>query len=348
MSDIAEFGAKAIIDAIERLAVQPPIKHEILDTLPTQESPILLALPDGVTLHDVTDKVAALRANPLAIRTKAPLLSIASVIAYLNRFKTADSAVFADDAPAAPSILGVVDFHGVGPSAQPRHGRHRVTYAFPVSDQIKAWKAKSGILMDQGDFATFLQDRVFDIANPPLDWMQLEPKELDLILRLLNLVDDRGEVDDGAATNEPDEETGDERYISRSALYKLRRLRFGSAERITQLARTVQIAVNSSAKNGYNPKTGERTLEFTEEHDSRDKTGRKVSVPDMFLLNVPIFQGEKPTLIPVRLQYRMAGASVKWAVTLIEWERVVRLAVADEAARVAAETDLPVFYGRPE
>lgn len=161
----------------------------------------------------------------------------------------------------------------------------------------------------------------------------------------MNIADDAGDIDD-AAPDEPPPDDGEDRYIPRSALYKLRQIRFGSAARLVQMARTVEIAANAKTVEGYNPKTGERTLQFEEEHDARDRQGRRVIVPDAFLLRAPIFEGETPQLVPVRLQYRRVAARVAWVFTLIEWERVIRFAVKTEAKRVQRATELPLFYGR--
>ena len=42
----------------------------------------------------------------------AELTTVVSLINYANRFKLADSAVFANDDPEKPSLLAVIDFHG--------------------------------------------------------------------------------------------------------------------------------------------------------------------------------------------------------------------------------------------
>lgn len=74
--------------------------------------------------------------------------------------------------------------------------------------------------------------------------------------------------------------------------------------------------------------------------------GRRIIVPDAFLLNIPVFEGETSQLLPVRLQYRKAGG-IKWFMSLVEYPRAVRFAVHTEADRVRAATGLPLFYGQP-
>lgn len=372
----------AVIETVKDLAAPVALEHPSFGFLPGDEeawsSPALFALPKGTTAFDATPTLHRLLTeslpSPRFLRETATLTSTRSLIDYTLRNRNRASAIFVDDTPALPKMTAIIDYHrpaGVlweSPDCRhhsrpkgddetgaddrdetfpaPRHGRHRGVYAFPLSEQIVAWKDISGKAKPQAEFATFLQDRRFDIANPPLDWMQMPRKDLDLILRLLNLVDDRGEIDDGAATAEDDED-GDERYIPRSALYKLRKLRFASADRVVQLAQSIEVTVDGKAKSGFNPRTGERQLEFEEEHTTASK-GRRVTVPEFFLLSVPLFEAEPPTLIPVRLQYRVKGGTVEWTATLVEWKRVIRLAVADIAAQVAEATGLPVYFGKVE
>lgn len=333
-------NSQPIIDVIREIDQHAIIGGTAADSLS------LAVLPEGRTITDLAPFLDKLRDAPRRIDTTAKVTTIDSFIDYLTRFKSADSTIFASDNPDKPGLLGIVDFHGQGDAAAPRFGVHRITYDFPVSDQIKAWSAISGRPLGHEEMATFLTERSFDISNPPLDWMQVEPNTIELLCHLLNIDADQGEVDDTAANIEPGED--DDRYIPRSALYKLRNIRWGSAQRLTQLARTVEVSVNAKAVEGYNSKTGERTVAFTEEHQTHDKDGRKVTVPDAFLLRVPVWEGETSQLIPVRLQYRRKASSLFWYMTLVEWRRVIRFAVKTEAERVQKATALPLFYGAPK
>lgn len=334
-----------VIETVERLS-EPRIVTYTHVPVKGGDDLALMILPQGKKVEDLQPYLDKLRDAPKRIVTSAAMTSVDSFVEYLNRFKTPDSAIFLNTAIDKLFLLGIIDFHGQGAKAEPRFGKHRVSYAFPLSEQISVWKGASGRLFSNAEFATFLQDRQFDIANPPLDWMQVDKETLKQMTMLLNLVDDGGEIDDGAAESERGEDD-DDRYIPRSALYKLRQIRFGSVARLVQMSRSIEVAVNAKAVEGYSPKTGERTVQFTEEHETRDKAGRKIMVPDMFLLRVPIFEGEQPQLVPVRLQYRRVGDGLKWAMTVVEWRRVVEAAVNAEAAKVKEKTALPLFEGMP-
>lgn len=351
-------NAAAIIEAVERLS-----PHAVIGKSPLEDGRLALAvLPAGRKIEDLTPYLDKLLDAPRWIEATARMTTVQSLVDYLNRFKIGDSAVFANDDPAKPSLCGVIDYHGgtdpesvdgendtpdstPGSTATPRFGRHTALYTFPISEQFGAWSGIYGKGLGHVEMAEFLNERRYDIANPPLDWMSVDPETVKLILHLLNIHDDQGDLDDGAADQEPDP-TDDDRYIPRSALYKLRQIRFGSAARLLQMARTVEISANAKSVEGFNPKTGERTVLFEEEHETRDKQGRRIVVPDAFLLKIPVFEGETPQLVPVQLQYRkIPGGGVKWFMSLVEWQRVVRFAVNSEAERVREATGLPLFYG---
>ena len=332
-----------IIEVVKDLA-----HHDLIGGEPAIDKLSLAVVPAGRKIEDLQPYLDKLRDAPRRIETTAKATTVETFSDYLNRFKTADSAIFAADDPSKPSLLGVVDFHGQGAGATPRFGCHNIRYDFPVSDQIKAWSAISGKEMTHADMASFIADRQYDISNPPLDWMQVDKNTVALLCHLLNIGDDQGEIDDTAAAVEPTGDEDDDRYIPRSAVYKLRNVRWGSVQRLTQMARTIEVSVDSKVTEGYQPKTGERTVMFTNEHATHDKDGRKIVVPDAFLLRVPVWEGETPQLIPVRLQYRKAGGRLSWFMTLVEWRRVIRFAVRTEAQRVQKATALPLFYGAPK
>lgn len=96
----------------------------------------------------------------------ANLGDIASLIAHVNRFKDADSAIFANTDREQPSIIAVLDYHRQGSAGAPRFGQHRSRYAFPVSDEWKAWTEVDGKDMDQEAFARFIETRLVDAVDP--------------------------------------------------------------------------------------------------------------------------------------------------------------------------------------
>ena len=336
----------AVIDAIERLGgfevVEIGAQNELGRSIEA------MVIPAGKVVRSVKPFIDEWREMPERIRAAAVVTTAESFTSYVNRFRRDETAVFVN-VEGAPSLLGVVDYHGEGPSADPSFCTHTVTYNFPLSDAMSAWvKATKAGWVDQEEFAYFLEEREFDIISPPADWSMLEPDELGVILDLLNIHGDRNPVDDDDAAalaaegKKGGDEDGEDRYVPRRALYK-----FGSSKRMMDLARGIAVGVGRKAVSTYNPRTGEKNISFSEEHETRDATGSKVVVPELFLVNIPVFDGGARHLLPVRLGYRVKGGSVKWAVELIDAPRLIRSAVDAVAAEVGQGTGCPVYYGKP-
>lgn len=347
-------NAQAIIETVK--ALHKPELIELPGYDIEMDSRVQAALvPAGMSLVSVKSLLDEYRHTPRYIKTNAVATTAQSFADYMNRFRRDASAVFAMDDPAKPRLLGMLDYHErdeVAMEDAPSFCTHRISYAFPLSEEMRAWRAMSVKgLVGQEEFATFLQDRAHDIANPPIDWMQVDADEIRMILDLLNLHDDKGQIDDAAdaeAFAVEASDADDERYIPRSALYKLRRIRWGSVQRLIQMARGIEITANGKASAGFNPRTGERQVSFVEEHETSDGRGRKVFVPDGFFVHVPVFEAGPRHLMPVRLRYRLQNGKVAWALELVDANRMVRLAVRAVAEQVGKDTNLPVFFGAPE
>lgn len=115
----------------------------------------------------------AYRDRPVSRTGTAKLTRLDSFIALVNRFKSPNSAVFASDASAEPKLTAVIDYN---PQSEERTAaeplKHRVEYAFPLSDEWKAWAKHDGTAMAMTDFAMFLEDRIVDVvadAKPTSD-----------------------------------------------------------------------------------------------------------------------------------------------------------------------------------
>jgi uncharacterized protein YfdQ (DUF2303 family) len=108
------------------------------------------------------------RTAPLARAGTARTLTLDSFIELVNRHKIMASAVFANTDWTKPSLTAVIDYH---PEADAKandaaNGRHRVQYAFPLSEEWKAWIAADGQWMDQADLAEFIEEHVHELRAP--------------------------------------------------------------------------------------------------------------------------------------------------------------------------------------
>ena len=122
----------------------------------------------GYDQHCVGKLLDPYRLAPQRRSGQANLSDLASFIAHVNRFKDADSVIFADRIPASPSLLCVLDYHRATADGAPRFGAHRASYKFPLSDQWTAWKGMNEKGMDQASFASWIEDRLHDVASPDI------------------------------------------------------------------------------------------------------------------------------------------------------------------------------------
>lgn len=154
---------------------------EEISKLVTSAQPVQVVsveTPDGITIpvvthagidgatHEIDIHQAATKwlTAPRRRKGTAKALTLDGFIALVNRHKDADSAVFADIISDRPSLIGVIDYNTI--DQKPRFGEHRVSYAFPISDEWKAWKENDGKPMAQGDFAAWVEDHIAELGSP--------------------------------------------------------------------------------------------------------------------------------------------------------------------------------------
>lgn len=147
-------GISAAIRAGAGLAEPHPI--------PLPDGGLGIIVPDGFELH----KVPAL--DPVLTRVKAaPRFDDRdSFIAYINRFKNANTVVFAD--MAGNKMAAVIDYHAAsegGPSAAD-HCVHKAVHPCPWSIDWARWRAQDGKNMSQAELGYFLEEMLHTIAAP--------------------------------------------------------------------------------------------------------------------------------------------------------------------------------------
>ncbi|KPF84491.1 hypothetical protein IP70_15820 [alpha proteobacterium AAP38] len=354
-----------VVEVMERLAEAQIIELSVNGDIDRHyDTPQAAIIPKGKQILSLKDLVDEYRPEPERIKATAALLDLDSLIAYTRRFAQPSTAIFADTLAASPSLLVMIDYHHHTPDADrsgelPSRCTHKAGYNFPVTAQWKAWVKATELsldprtMFDQESFAHFLEDRARDIENPPLDWMHVDADTVAEVTAALNLHDDKAPRDEEgnyldtdlpAIQTDADEE--DDRYLPRSALYKLRDLRFGSANLLMKLAQGISLTVGQKFEQKFNTKTGARTLNFEDASEARVQN-RKVTVPDYFFIYVPIFENDRPHLLPVRLFYRASGGKVLWGVELVEPAQMIRRAATKAAELVAQQTGKPLFLGRP-
>ncbi len=133
--------------------------------------------PEAVDLSRLFE---AYRDRPTAKRGTATALTLKSFIDLTNRHLTPHSAIFAETDWRKPKLLAVIDYHEltdggepvgddfdvVGGGGRPDNLKHRISYAYPLSDTWKAWVEKNGEVMSQGEFAEWIEDHIADLTSP--------------------------------------------------------------------------------------------------------------------------------------------------------------------------------------
>ncbi|MBL4748433.1 MAG: DUF2303 family protein [Magnetovibrio sp.] len=304
--------AKAVADIVRR-----HIKSDLLKvTGGSNLVPVeVLILPngDGLEVHSVKKYVDEYRTAPEFRKGTASLLDQDSFVAHANRFKDDDSVIFADNDRETPSLKSVLNYHRQKHDGAPRFGDHKGVYNFPMSDEWKAWAEFDGEVRSQIEFAEFLEDRITDVETPP-DLSKIK-KDDEPGQRLKKMLDILGGKMAGPGT-------------------------------LMDLSRGMKVTAEEKVHQSQNLSTGEGQIQYRQEH--RDEQGAPLKVPNMFLIGIPVFKNGDVFRIAVRLRYRVRAGQISWSYMLYRTDQVFDAAFNDVVNKVKADTDLPVFFGRPE
>jgi uncharacterized protein YfdQ (DUF2303 family) len=119
--------------------------------------------PHAASVHTLFENY---RTHPARKAGTATAQTFESFCDLVNRHKTEHSAIFADADWREPSFTAVIDYHEAKNAGRAAYMRHRVHYAFPLSEEWKKWTEKNGEAMKQDQFAWFLEDRVPELSAP--------------------------------------------------------------------------------------------------------------------------------------------------------------------------------------
>lgn len=320
-------GASATL-TFSRLRAEPPrdlgpsIKA-VKDLVEEHFEPKLVELTDPITGTEALgyvdrDGVHAVPASvfddyldmPRRRKGTAVLLSLDSLIAHAIRFKGESSIIFADDDRTKPSLTTVLDYHAAGADSQPSFGQHRSAFAFPLSDEWKAWAETDKKPMPMAEFSAFLEDRINDV-------LYFVPDEDELPEDLKKFINISGGVSSIA-----------------------------TPERLVELSRGLRINEASAVREVINLQSGEGQILFQSEHS--DEHGLPLRVPSLFLIAIPVFRNDGLYRIAARLRYRKTPGGIVFWYELWRADRVFDHAFRMACDRVRTETDLPLLFGKPE
>ncbi len=165
-----------------------------LATINNEAVPVsVIKLEDGRTmairrndfaLDQITPQHAAKIEQPKWVTQAVTVQKALSLSDYVKRFKNEGTLLFADIAsdkivgaidyhraparenpPDAPASAGVADNEALS-NPSPRLGTHNVTLQLKRSEEWARWTGQSEKLMDQIDFADFLEENGIDVTDP--------------------------------------------------------------------------------------------------------------------------------------------------------------------------------------
>lgn len=126
-------------------------------------------LPDGGFLVVLPEGYHGERIDPLnppRIKQTVIVHDLDSFVAYVNRFKTDDTRIFAQPGflnNGVSQVMAVIDYHG---AARPDHGGHTVTYSLRYSEQWLRWTNACRTELKQAAFAELIEEARADIVDP--------------------------------------------------------------------------------------------------------------------------------------------------------------------------------------
>lgn len=287
----------------------------------------LLSVPSGRSIQDVTDHIrkAATFLKPAQKSGTAQFATLESFIAWTNRFKGNDSVVFANQFRAEPSLTSILDYHSAGQpeldlksgDANARHCRHRGAYKFPLSKEWTTWNTVAQKTLNKTDLGEFIEEHAKDIIDPTPALMgnnmaeQAEPWEKPLI----------------------------------EVAAKLQG-RYGQFARLMEMSRHLEIYESSNLITKRNPDDG--TVQMSFQNENKDAEGRPLSIPNLFLIAIPVFDQGVSYRLPVRFSFKKNGSAVSFRLTLYNPDIAFYDALKEAVNTAEEQTKLPTFYGTPE
>lgn len=184
--------------------------------------------------------------------------------------------------------------------------------------------------------ARWLQHRIeyqFPVTDELKTWMGNNGKPMEQALFAAFLEEHAAEL-----SAPMDGEVADYEYLFKE--------RMATPAEVLALSRNLEVKVGMHVKRGERLQTGERVVEFTEDHTN--SKGEKVDIPGIFIVSVPAFIDGDPVRIPARLRYRIQSGSITWFYQLYRPETFIRDRVKEDLRKAQEETKLPAFEGEPE
>lgn len=119
----------------------------------------------------------------------------------------------------------------------------------------------------------------------------------------------------------------------------------GGPSAMLKLSRGLQVTATTTVHNAITLATGEVQVLFTELH--KDGNG-PITTPNLFFLNIPVFDGGDAYQVAVRLRYRLNNGRLTWSIVLYRDDKIFDDAFTGVVDNVKESTDIAVYLGEPE
>lgn len=133
--------------------------------LPEKMSILVQHGQDGQhTIISPKDLLESYRTAPERRTGIAQVSTLQSFCDLVKRHSDEHSVIFAKTDWPEPKLLAVLDYHQTDGVA--RFGQHRVSYTFPLTEEFKVWMKCNGTLIEQREFALFLEEHAAELCAP--------------------------------------------------------------------------------------------------------------------------------------------------------------------------------------
>lgn len=122
--------------------------------------------------------------------------------------------------------------------------------------------------------------------------------------------------------------------------------KFADPINILELSRDLEIYSNEAFISRNKLSSGETEIKFSAQHV--DGNGKPISIPDFFVINVPIFEGGSRQRVLSQLRYRKDGNVLVWFYELYNIDEMLLEAFDKATAEVEAAVALPLYFGKAE
>lgn len=280
----------------------------------------VLSVPVGRKIESAKKYMDEFLLNPERKKGTATALTLDSFIELTKRGRDTASVLFAhhdiSKQSQSASLTAVLNYNEAT-SAKPdgaRFGDHRVHYNFPLSAEWRAWMAKNKEVMNQKEFAEFLEDHLLEIVDGN-DLTAEGVKDNPAKAELLRIATDLS-------------------------------MRYATPPQMVELASGLDIKSESVVSSHTRLQSGETKIVYDEKHTKA--SGGALDVPGLFLIAIPVFDRGTVYRLPVRLRYRPAQGSILWFFEVYRWQQAFDAAFDAACLTAKDDTGLMLIHGSPE